>query len=79
MSENIDKRVFDIMSRTEPALLTYEGSSMLTDGIIDSFQLIEILNEIEESFGIEVDAEFVVAERFANRHTVAALVREIAG
>ena len=50
---------------------------MIADGIIDSFEIVEIITNIEAEFGIEISAENVVAANFANKDMIIEMVREI--
>ena len=49
----------------------------MEDGIINSFAVIELVSDLEDAFDIEIDAKYVVAENFANKETIIALVEKI--
>ena len=60
-------------------VLSYTGDNMVGDGIVDSFEIIEIISEIEEAFDIEIDAKYVTAETLTNVEGIVALVERIKG
>lgn len=44
--------------------------------LVDSFEVVNIVMELEEAFDIEIDAEDVVAENFQTVDTIVALVEK---
>lgn len=66
---NKDK-ILDIISNLDEEIINYDGDNLYDAGIIDSMMVIDIVTEIEDQFDIEIDAELVVAENFANLETI---------
>ena len=75
----MEEKIWGILKEISSEILTYEGTDMIGEGIIDSFQVIDIVEALEEVFGIEIDAEYVVAENFRNRAAVTELMRTLIG
>lgn len=73
----MEQRVLKVLESVDGAILTYGGFDMLGDGVIDSFQVIDIVAGLEDAFSMEIDARYVVAENFANKDSVIALMREL--
>lgn len=71
------EKILEILADAEEDILTYEGDNMMEDGIINSFAVIELVSDLEDAFDIEIDAKYVVAENFANKETIIALVEKI--
>ncbi len=71
----MNERIEAILSEVEPAILTYTGSNMLEDGVIDSFTLVEIISALEDEFNIEFDADDIIAENFANKDVIIDFVK----
>ena len=44
---------------------------------MDSFQVIELVEMLEENFDMEIDAEHVVAENFATKEAILELMRRL--
>lgn len=74
---SIEERVIEILNSINEDIMTYDGDDLYDAGIIDSMMVIDIVSEIEDEFGIEIDAELVVAENFANKDTILAFVMPI--
>ena len=70
-------KILAILEDVNPIILTYEGNTLLEDGTIDSFEVIDIVSAIEDEFEIEIDAALVVSDNFANKETIIKMVEEI--
>ena len=58
--------------------IDYEGSDkLITDKIIDSIDLTSILAELEETFDIEIDMEYIVPENFDSVEAMWEMVQEL--
>lgn len=68
--EEVRSKIFNILRDVNTDILKYSGENMIEDGIIDSLELMEIVGNIEDDFGIEIDAEYLVEENFANAETI---------
>ena len=73
----MEEKILSILEEVNDEILTYDGSDMIVDGLIDSFEIVEIITNIEDEFDIEISAENVVAANFANKNSIIAMVREI--
>lgn len=71
----MEQRILKILESVNDEILNYSGLDMLGDGIIDSFQVIDIVVGLEEAFSLEIDAEHVIAENFSNKDSVIALMK----
>jgi len=66
----MEERLLEILENIEPDIINYEGDDLFDAGIIDSMMIIDIVSDVEEEFGIEIDAELVIAENFASKDTI---------
>lgn len=58
--------------------IDYESSDKLvTDKIIDSIDMTSILAELEETFDIEIDMEYIVPENFDSVEAMWKMVQEL--
>ncbi len=73
----MEEKILNILGKVNEDILSYTGENMIGDGIIDSFELIEIVNRLEEELDIEIDGEYVVVQNFANKDAVIALIKNI--
>lgn len=73
MKEKIEK----ILAGIDEEILTYSGEHMLTDGVINSFELIELVSDLEDAFDIEIDAGYVLEKNFGNKDKIIVLMEQL--
>ncbi len=73
----MQERILEILSEHCEEALTYNGDSMMEDGIIDSFTVINVVSDLEDEFDIEIDAKYVIADNFRNKEAIIALVQKL--
>lgn len=66
----MEKKILAILEDIDPVIISYDGNTMLEDGTIDSFEVIDIVTALEEEFEVEIDASLVVSENFANKEAI---------
>ena len=75
----MEKQILDILANVNEDLLTYTGPNMVDDDVIDSFELISIIGELEDTFDVEIDAGEVTEENFGNKDRIIALIKRMTG
>lgn len=73
----MEEKILSILEEINEDILTYDGSNMIADGIINSFEIVEIISNIEEAFDIEISAENAVAANFTNKDSIIEMVKRI--
>ncbi len=73
----MEEKVLEILEEHCEEALDYDGDSMMEDGIIDSFAVIQVVSDLEEVFDIEIDAKYVIEENFCNKEAIIELVRRL--
>ena len=59
----------DIDFETEDALID--------DGLLDSFDIVTLVAEIDDTFGIEIPAEALIPENFNSAKAIFALIQQL--
>lgn len=73
----MEEKIKMILKDVNEDILTYDGNAMLEEGIIDSFDVIDIMTRLEEEFDLEIDAEYAIAENFANMDAIIAMMKTV--
>lgn len=73
----MEEKILEILKCINEDILTYDGKNMIVDGIINSFEIIEIVAEIEEKFDVEIDTDNLIAENFENKDTIIKMAKKI--
>lgn len=68
------ERVIEILTGINPMIKS--GVNLISEGIIDSFEVVNIVMELEEEFKIEIDPEDVIAENFASVDSIIRLIEK---
>lgn len=66
----MEERIRKVLNEINDEICSYQGEQLLEDKIIDSFDIMEIITELETEFGIEIDAANVIAENFVNVQSI---------
>ncbi|MCI8772984.1 MAG: acyl carrier protein [Lachnospiraceae bacterium] len=73
----MEERILEILEEHCEEALNYDGDSMMEEGVIDSFTVINVVSDLEDEFDIEIDAKYVIAENFRNKEAIIELVRKL--
>lgn len=71
------EKLREIVYRICPAAAKYTGSQYVSEGILDSVEIMEIVTEIEDAFEINVGAQYIVPEYFESIDTLEKLVQDV--
>ena len=68
-------RIIEILKQVRPEVEDVLATHETLAGVLDSFDVVLIVEEIESAFGIQVDGEAIVPENFESVSALEALVR----
>jgi acyl carrier protein len=63
-----------ILAEVRPEVDFTASTNFVSDGLIDSYDMIEFITELERIFGVMIDGVEIVPENFANLTTIRLLV-----
>ena len=73
------EKLMEILKGIRPDV-DFENATDLIDGeVLDSFDVISIVSEINESFGVEINVDDLVPENFNSVSAMYALIRKMQG
>ncbi len=75
----IMEKIYTILKEIRPEFDFSESEDFVEDGILDSFDLVTLVSELESNYDIKIDGLNIVPENFINVETIAALVRKSGG
>ena len=55
------------------------GKELIDDGLLESFDVLTLIAELEDQFGVEIPAEEIVPENFNSAEGIWALLEKIKG
>lgn len=73
----MEEKVMQILAEINDGILSYSGDNLFEAGLLDSFQVIDMVSELEDAFDIEIDAKYVVEENFATKEAIIELIKRL--
>ena len=67
-------KIFEILASVRPDNDFKQSVNFIEDGMLDSFDVVTLVSELEEGFNITIDGEDIVPENFANAQAICSLV-----
>lgn len=71
--------IYEILESLRPEFDFQTSDNYIEDGYLDSFDVVNLVSELEERFAVIIDALDILPENFANADAIAALVRKSGG
>lgn len=73
------EKLLNILSELKPGVDFEKETKLIDDGILDSFDLVALVGELNEAFDVEIEFEDMEAENFnsvANMHKMIVRLQE---
>lgn len=69
-------RILEMLSEIKPEQNFTESNNYVEDGILDSFDIIELITMLEDEFDISIDGMDILPEFFSNVEQIEKLVKK---
>lgn len=73
------ERIYNILVEIKPENDFKASGDFIEDGLLDSFDVITLIDILEEKFGVSIDGLDIVPENFCSAEAIAALVKKNGG
>lgn len=74
----MEDKIMEILQEINDEIPNYKGDNLYEDRLLDSFQVIELVEQLEDTFHIEIPPEMIVVENFASKDAIIGFVKELA-
>jgi len=74
--DKMDK-ILSILKESNNLIDYTKETALITNGLLDSLELMEIISELEDAFGIEIGMEEIVPENFNSVEAILKLVERL--
>ena len=71
--------VLELLQDLRPEMDFSESRNYLEEGLLDSFDLVSLVSDLDQRFGISIPGNEILPENFENIDTIVALVRKQGG
>ena len=72
-------KIYEILNDLRPEFDFKESKSFVEDGLLDSFDIVTLVSELEEKFDIMIDALDILPENFETVDAIAAVIKKNGG
>lgn len=73
------EKIYDILQNLRPEFDYRSSKDFIGDGLLDSLDVVTLISELEETFGILIDALDILPENFSSVETIAEVVKKNGG
>lgn len=75
----MEKKIYMILEELRPECNFCGSENYIEDGLLESYDLIMLIAELENKYHIVIEAEDVIPENFSSAAGIAALVQKCGG
>ncbi len=72
-------RLLEILEEINPDIDFENTTTLIDDGLLDSFAILEIVGEINDEFDVEISAPDIVPENFNSAQAMWELIERLQG
>lgn len=72
--KKMKEKILDILKSIQPANDFEESKDFVEDGLLDSFDVVQLVSELENTFNITISALDILAENFNSVQAIEKLV-----
>lgn len=71
------ERIMRILLSVNPKFDKHWDADFLEEGLIDSFEIMNIIMQLEQEFAVEIDPELILPENFCSLEALETLIKQI--
>lgn len=69
-------KILEILNGLRPEFDFSASSDFIGDGMLDSFDIVSLVAELEENFGITIDGEDIIPDNFSSIDMIVSLIEK---
>jgi acyl carrier protein len=68
--------VIKILTELRPEFDFTQSSDFISDGMLDSFDMVSLVTELDQKYGISIDGMDIIPENFKNLESIKVLLKK---
>lgn len=72
-------KIYQILNEMHPEYDYKQSEDFISDGLLDSFDVVSLVTELEDKFDILIDALDILPENFISVETIAEIIKKNGG
>jgi acyl carrier protein len=77
IKEKMMEELMELLEALKPEIDFETEKELIDDGLLESFDMITLIAEIEDQFGVEIPAEEIVPENFNSAEEIWSLITRV--
>lgn len=69
-------KILEILSNLRPEFDFTSSSNFIDDGLLDSFDIVSLVTELEEQYDVSIDGEDIMPENFSSVEAIIELIEK---
>ena len=62
----MDKKIISILNETRPEFDFSKSNNFIAEGLLDSFDILTLVNSLDENFNVSIDGMDILPENFSS-------------
>ncbi|MBD5501321.1 MAG: acyl carrier protein [Lachnospiraceae bacterium] len=71
------EKVLEVLCQVNPKIASQADADLLETGLINSFEIVNVVMELEEVFQVEIDPELITPANFKNVDAITNMVEHL--
>ena len=73
------EKIYEILTELRPEFDFHTSNNFIDTGMLDSFDLVSLVSELDEIYGISIDGLDIVPENFSSVQAITDIIRKNGG
>ena len=73
------QKIYSILEELRPEFDFHSSNNFIEDGLLDSFDMVSLISELENAYDILIDALDIIPENFSSVEAIAEIVKKNGG
>lgn len=73
------EKIYSILEELRPEFDFHSSNNFIEDGLLDSFDMVSLISELENAYNILIDALDIVPENFSSVEAISEIVKKNGG
>ena len=73
------EHIYSILQELRPEFDYHNSDNFIEDGMLDSFDIVSLVTELEDQYSIRIDGLDIVPENFASAAAIASIITKNGG
>jgi len=69
-------KIYEILTELRPEFDYKQSKDFIADGLLDSFDIVSLVVELEEKFNVTIDALDIVPENFGSAEAISKVIQK---